>query len=94
MNVRIKNVPRFSLGYLISAGLSRRSEVKLARCPHSLAANLAALPSMSLIPQVHWLANRRSEDNGATWSVTPRDSGELTEKVSEDNDCMRSTGSL
>ena len=26
------------------------SQLKLARCPHSLAASLAALPSMSLIP--------------------------------------------
>src|SRR6266576_1261812 len=28
----------------------RRLPLKLARCPHSLAASLAALPSMSLIP--------------------------------------------
>src|SRR5436190_5786039 len=45
---------------LISAGLSRRGELKLACCPHPLATTLALIPSMSLIPQLHSPASRRS----------------------------------
>jgi hypothetical protein len=60
---------------LPSMSLSSNAPLKLARCPHSLAASLAALPSISLIPFVPFPHSRRvlyrSRPRGSVDALAP-----------------------